>query len=174
MGVILAKRSVFEEPQRFDFLLRDGSVNPRIVGCSLKRCIDGTCLDVIGVHLSGKGYDVSLAVEQIEAKLSPSTILGGDFNFDLRRTKDFAAEAPKFQALMRQTDDLPKNAGTTGKERSPFQAQTSKIFMKEFAMKDFLFAGSSFDRGDLSGLIPRSRCLPDAKIPSDHSLLTMH
>jgi len=174
--VIFARKDIFKEPRRQDFYTLDGKVAHRVIGCTLMTCDGSKEIHVCGVHLSGKGYDSAHMMEQIEsAGLGPNTILLGDFNHDLRtQTPSWldSAQLPQIAALLDQAKDMPKGTGTTHKQRSPFQAQISKIFYHDYGMKDFVFLGSGFGSTEIHGLLPPDCILPNQHIPSDHAPLT--
>lgn len=176
--VILARKEKFHEPVPEYFEAKAGTeetedgINPRIVGCKLK-CLDGGKeVHVIGVHFPPKHYDTEFTVPKIEERITSHTIIMGDFNLDLRRQRlkgVHQKETPKFCKLIEQAKQVPTDVGSCNKQRSPFQAQVSKMFIRDFSMKDYVLLGESFEPVDLEGTISRTRTLPDREMPSDHS-----
>lgn len=172
--VILARRAMFDEPVQQDFSrCAEGAANARVVGCTLRRKTDGQELKVIGVHLSVKGYDTKHIAKELDRAITPRTILGGDFNIDLRKGKCTDWDhLPRLKALCEQAKDIPVDLGSTSKERSPFQAQISKMFLPEFSLKDYLLTAENLFVTRRRGMIYRSQRLPDCDTPSDHAPIT--
>jgi endonuclease/exonuclease/phosphatase family metal-dependent hydrolase len=172
--VVLARKDLFHEPQRQDILDADGRINPRTVGCMLVTKASSKEIHIIGAHLAGKGSDKKYIAGVLEPLLRPETVLAGDFNVDLR-VKPLLPDMvsyPRLQQFLHQAEHLPRHLGTSNKQRSPFQAQVSKMFLQDFSMKDFVFLGENFKSTQLHGLVPRTRTLPDAGVPSDHAPLS--
>lgn len=171
---IFARKDLFTEPVVHTFS-SGGRLSTRTVGCTLTRRSDARWLRVIGVHLAGRGGDEEGVMPRIEAMLAPSAVLAGDFNVDLRkRSPPWAsrAEHPRLARLLEQASNIPLSLGTCNKQRSPFQAQVSKMFLPDFSMKDFAFLGDCFCPSALGCLLSRSETLPSKTIPSDHAPLT--
>jgi endonuclease/exonuclease/phosphatase family metal-dependent hydrolase len=171
--VVFARKSLYDVPQAQDFYIEGLDPQPRIAECTLKSAKGE--LHVLGVHLSGKGYEGAQVAPAMNERIKPNTILAGDFNVDLRKGEgkwtDLSA-CPKLRALVAQAEKLPADQGSTNKERSCFQAQVSKMFMQDFSMKDFLFVGEGLETTPVEGLVQRSQLLPDITCPSDHCPLT--
>lgn len=173
--MICMRKGVFSEPAVETFFDQNGRVNPRVVGASSARVQKaGHFVHVIGVHLSGRGYDTGHIQQQLEGKINPLTILGGDFNADLRSDKNWsniASAAPKLHAMLQEANELPSGLGTCNKQWLPFQAQVTKMYRRDFSMKDFLLAGSGFACSPVEGHVGTDRVLPDAEVPSEHAVL---
>jgi hypothetical protein len=171
---IVAKRSKFKKHTPYDYVDADGKVSSRVIGCTFTTNDDKE-IHVIAVHLSGKGYDLEFMVRKIEKTIRRETILLGDFNMDLRNgfpKRQDLSFAPKFTKLVGQAKQQHKNLGTTNKQRSPFQAQVSKMFLPDFSMKDYVFLGDAYSPTELHGPINRQHPLPNQEIPSDHAPLS--
>eukprot|EP00933_Yihiella_yeosuensis_P013380 TRINITY_DN12425_c1_g2_i1.p1 TRINITY_DN12425_c1_g2~~TRINITY_DN12425_c1_g2_i1.p1 ORF type:complete len:584 (+),score=114.67 TRINITY_DN12425_c1_g2_i1:563-2314(+) len=173
---ILARKAQFEEPERIDVVDRDGNISSRIVGCKVSRRLDAGgkwTATVTGVHLSAKGYEIDHVAKQFDQLLAePNSILAGDFNKDLRYAQvfdKFTADLPHLAKALEAVKALPNDVGTTSKQRSCFQAQITKIRIHDFAMKDFIFAGTGFKRPEAFGHIRRDEFLPNREQPSDHA-----
>lgn len=154
--IILARKTMFEAPERIEFMDKSGQPNPRIIGCNLVSKPNPRIIGckprvwqthVIGVHMSGKGHEKEFVAQQLEEAIRPDTILAGDFNTDLRRKAVFQdlAMQPKLAKLLEQPTKLPLSVGTSNKQRSAFQAQISKIRTPDFSMKDFIMVGEAFE-----------------------------
>jgi len=171
--IIIARRTKFECPDRIEFTKSSGDLNPRIIGCNLVSRDRTWQAQVIGVHVSGKGYEKEFVATQLEEVIHAGTIMAGDFNTDLRRRGVFEdlTTRPKLAKLLEQAAKLPLNKGTSNKTRSSFQAQVSKIRSPDFTMKDFVFVGEKFEEPIMTGWIDRHRRIPDAECPSDHAYL---
>lgn len=173
--MICMRKRVFSEPALETFFDQNGRVNPRVVGAFSARVTKaGQFVHVIGVHLSGRSYDTGHTQQQLEGKIQPLTILGGDFNSDVRTDKQWsniASNAPKLHAMLQEANELPSGVGTCNKQWLPFQAQVTKMYRRDFSMKDFLLAGSGFSCSEVEGHVDTDRVLPDAEVPSEHAVL---
>jgi hypothetical protein len=178
--VILARKELFKSAKVHTYTDSGGRINHRVIGCTLTPHGDASSknpaedIHVLGVHLSGKGHDGEYMASKIENTLRPETILLGDFNTDLRMGVPKWVDPkmmPQLWELVGQAKQQYKHLASTNKQRSPFQAQVSKMFLQDFSMKDFVFLGNSYRPAYLDGLINRQELLPNREIPSDHTPL---
>eukprot|EP00931_Biecheleriopsis_adriatica_P098656 TRINITY_DN7268_c0_g2_i1.p1 TRINITY_DN7268_c0_g2~~TRINITY_DN7268_c0_g2_i1.p1 ORF type:complete len:578 (+),score=150.98 TRINITY_DN7268_c0_g2_i1:64-1797(+) len=138
----------------------------------------GTQLQVFGLHLPGNGHNIPQVFDSIEEQLANGipAILAGDLNLDLRvekSRKKVQGERVLVRKLLEASKHLwnqePKFA-SVNKQRTPFQAQVSKINFPDFAMKDAILV-SETALGKISGLIGEQDMLPSQELPSDHALI---
>jgi len=172
--VILARRSLFKQPNPQLFYTGD-QVDHRMIGCTLVPQDGSREIHVLGIHSSGKGHELDISVKKLEKAIRPDTVLLGDFNMDLSKKAGpwgNYKHVPSLAKLVEQAKYQPKHLATTNKQRSPFQAQLSKMFMQDFSMKDFAFLGERFCHTKLHGPITRQQLLPNAETPSDHTPLS--
>eukprot|EP00931_Biecheleriopsis_adriatica_P010711 TRINITY_DN11177_c0_g3_i1.p1 TRINITY_DN11177_c0_g3~~TRINITY_DN11177_c0_g3_i1.p1 ORF type:complete len:1542 (-),score=309.17 TRINITY_DN11177_c0_g3_i1:132-4757(-) len=181
-SAILVRKSKFVAPVEADcnkFVDETGNVNYRLVDCRLKLNViaDDVELHVIGLHLPGRGKRIEEHIaKQVEGAIRANTIaIAGDFNLDLRNN-DKALKGmeafPKFLKFLQQGKKQEKHLASTCKERMPFQAQVTKMFKKDVAMKDYMLWGDGFHgRFEVQGYVDEKTRLPSADVPSDHAPL---
>merc|ERR1712048_1243774 len=171
---LMSHPEIFENPFSFK-AWPTRQVDPRIVGCTLTPKSGAKEIHILGVHFSGKGHELDEIAMRLEPTIRPDTVLLGDFNQDLRKklTKWASPKvAPSLAKLVEQAKRQPNHLATTNKQRSPFQAQVSKMFLQDFSMKDYAFLGERFCETELHGPITRTELLPNPDVPSDHAPLT--
>eukprot|EP00931_Biecheleriopsis_adriatica_P098657 TRINITY_DN7268_c0_g3_i1.p1 TRINITY_DN7268_c0_g3~~TRINITY_DN7268_c0_g3_i1.p1 ORF type:complete len:540 (+),score=146.45 TRINITY_DN7268_c0_g3_i1:67-1620(+) len=142
---------------------------------------EGAQLQVFGLHLAGNGHNVPCVFDSIEKhlELGMPAILAGDLNLDLRvekSRKKVQGERVLVRKLLEASKhlwDQDPELASVNKQRTPFQAQVSKINFPDFALKDAILV-SQTALGKISGLINKEDVLPRRDMPSDHVLVQWH
>eukprot|EP00931_Biecheleriopsis_adriatica_P101767 TRINITY_DN76848_c0_g1_i1.p1 TRINITY_DN76848_c0_g1~~TRINITY_DN76848_c0_g1_i1.p1 ORF type:complete len:542 (-),score=118.17 TRINITY_DN76848_c0_g1_i1:225-1811(-) len=179
-SAIIVRKSKFREPLMADadeFFDGEGNADYRMVGCKLQIEAEDIKVHVLGLHLPSRGKSIDENVaKQVEAAIHPNTIaIAGDFNIDFRSNeKAFRSmeKFPKFLEFLQQAKGMDKDLASTCKERLPFQAQITKAFKKDIAMKDYILLGEGLHgHFEVEGYVDQHTRLPSAHVPSDHAPL---
>ena len=140
-------------------------------------------LNLLAVHLesSGRGT-LNIANRLNDIHTLSNLIVAGDFNFDLRR-QDKKNVKLKTQltthAKVREVFDNSEGAfpsleyASCNKCRSPFQAQSTKMLIPDFDLKDYIAVGRDFEiDGEYKGVLDVATRVPTDQFPSDHALIS--
>lgn len=187
---VLAKKALFEEPklELLDDPTKAGQKSHRIVGCELKRKGLKESVHVLGVHLPASGHNLDKCYELLAKQIRENTVaIAGDFNVDIRtkKTKEKIQKYPELWNFVQAgLTKLPEKDGvTTCKQRTPYQAQVTKMFLEDKSMKLFLLLrpelaeaegpdhvkGFMFEPGTTKAVTKNKlRNLPSKGLPSDH------